>query len=72
MFERWVTEDLDWQGMKLQAGSKVGLLFGSANHDEDVFSDSQRLDLGRIPQSPRLIRWGSPLTAWVWRWRGKS
>ena len=49
MFERWVTEDLDWQGMKLEAGSKVGLLFGSANHDEDVFSDSQRLDLGRIP-----------------------
>ena len=49
MFERWVTEDLEWRGVELKAGSKVGLLFGSANHDEEVFSQPDRLDLGRGP-----------------------
>ncbi len=49
MFERWVTEDVDWRGTELAAGSKVGLLFGSANHDEQVFERPDRLDLGRTP-----------------------
>lgn len=47
MFERWVLEDLDWNGVALRRGSKVGLLFGSANHDEDVFSRPESLDLRR-------------------------
>ncbi len=49
MFERWVLEDLDWNGVELRRGSKVGLLFGSANHDEAVFSEPEVLDLGRDP-----------------------
>lgn len=49
MFERWVTEDLDWKGVKLGAGSKVGLLFGSANRDPESFHRPDRLDLGRMP-----------------------
>ena len=49
MFERWVTEDLEWSGAELRAGSKVGLLFGSANRDEKVFARPDRLDLGRAP-----------------------
>ena len=49
MFERWVTEDLEWGGRRLEAGSKVGLLLGSANHDEEMFSQPERLDLGRTP-----------------------
>ncbi len=49
MFERWVTEDLSWNGVSLGAGSKVGLLFGSANHDEEVFDQPERLNLGRSP-----------------------
>ena len=49
MFERWVTQDLEWGGVELEAGSKVGLLFGAANHDEEVFSQPGRLDLGRTP-----------------------
>ncbi len=49
MFERWVTEDVDWRGTELAGGSKVGLLFGSANHDEQVFERPDRLDLGRTP-----------------------
>ena len=49
MFERWVTEDLEWRGTRLRAGSKVGLLFGSANRDGRVFNRPERLDLGRTP-----------------------
>lgn len=49
MFERWVLEDIEWDGVLLAQGSKVGLLFGSANHDEGVFHDPVRLDLGRSP-----------------------
>lgn len=47
MFERWVLEDLEWAGVPLRKGTKVGLLFGSANHDEAVFSYPERLDLQR-------------------------
>lgn len=47
MFERWVLEDLTWSGTPLRHGTKVGLLFGSANHDESVIVDPEGLDLGR-------------------------
>ena len=50
MFERWVLEDTEVNGQQLTAGSKVGLLFGSANHDPSVFgSDAEELDLMRSP-----------------------
>jgi unspecific monooxygenase len=49
MFERWVLEDTDVAGYQLKKGSKVGLLFGSANHDESVFSDGEVLDVSRTP-----------------------
>lgn len=49
MFERWVLEDTEVAGARLTKGSKVGLLFGSANHDPDVFVDPERLDLARQP-----------------------
>jgi cytochrome P450 len=48
MFERWVLEDLELAGVRLKRGHKVGLLFGSANHDEAVFASSETLDLGRV------------------------
>ncbi len=51
MFERWVLEDLDWKGLRLEKGTKVGLLFGSANHDEDVFSAPAQLDIERDPNA---------------------
>lgn len=47
MFERWVLEDVEWEGVALRRGSKVGLLFGSANRDPEAFTDPDRLDLGR-------------------------
>ena len=40
MFERWVLEDTEVSGQRLGRGSKVGLLFGSANHDQQVFGNS--------------------------------
>lgn len=47
MFERWVLEDVDWNGAQLRRGTKVGLLFGSANRDDDVFENAQSFDVGR-------------------------
>ena len=50
MFERWVLEDSELGGWQLPAGSKVGLLFGSANHDTNVFGpDADNLNLSRAP-----------------------
>ncbi|MGH8947331.1 MAG: cytochrome P450, partial [Acidimicrobiia bacterium] len=49
MFERWVLADTEVAGVPLAKGSKVGLLFGSANHDPGVFGDPERLDLARQP-----------------------
>jgi cytochrome P450 len=47
MFERWVLEDTEWNGTPLRRGTKVGLFFGSANRDEDVFEDAERFDVRR-------------------------
>jgi len=48
MFERWILQDLEIAGARLKRGHKVGLLFGSANHDESVFDSPESLDLGRV------------------------
>lgn len=47
MFERWVLEDVDWNGTKLRRGTKVGLFFASANHDEDVFERPELFQIAR-------------------------
>jgi cytochrome P450 len=48
MFERWVLEDCEVSGYTLKKGQKVGLLMGSANHDEAAFKgDTEALDLTR-------------------------
>jgi cytochrome P450 len=49
MFERWVLVDTEVAGVTLVKGSKVGLLFGSANRDPEVFEDPETLDLARHP-----------------------
>ena len=51
MFERWVLVDTEVAGVPLAKGSKVGLLFGSANHDPEVFGAPERLDLTRQPNA---------------------
>lgn len=55
MFERWVLEpDVEIGGVEIDPGSKVGLLFGSGNHDEEVYGPSaDNLDLARSP-NPHL------------------
>jgi unspecific monooxygenase len=47
MFERWVLEDVEVHGRRIPRGAELGLLFGSANHDPQVFPDPATLDLGR-------------------------
>lgn len=47
MFERWVLEDIEVDGVVIPRGVEVALLFGSANHDPAVFSTPAALDLGR-------------------------
>ncbi|MFI6392446.1 cytochrome P450 [Nonomuraea sp. NPDC050540] len=47
MFERWVLEDIEVEGVAIPKGVEVALLFGSANRDPEVFPDPDRLDVGR-------------------------
>ncbi|HEY8979981.1 MAG TPA: cytochrome P450, partial [Streptomyces sp.] len=47
LFERWVLDEIEIDGVVVPRGSEVALLFGSANHDPAVFTDPERLDLGR-------------------------
>ncbi|MGW0712091.1 cytochrome P450 [Streptomyces sp. NPDC002643] len=46
---RVATEDVDIAGITVRAGESVVASLNSANHDTDVFSDPERLDLGRDP-----------------------
>jgi len=49
LFERWVLEDVEIGGTRVPRGAELGLLFGSANRDPDVFADPEALDVGRDP-----------------------
>ncbi|GAA4132038.1 cytochrome P450 [Actinomadura keratinilytica] len=49
MFERWVLEDIQVAGVDIPRGAEVALQFASANRDEAVFPEPDRLDLGRAP-----------------------
>jgi cytochrome P450 len=51
MLARYVTRDVEVRGTTVPAGSKVILLVGSANRDEDVFPDADQYDLGRDTSS---------------------
>ncbi|MET9441971.1 cytochrome P450 [Streptomyces sp. NPDC006610] len=47
LFERWVLDDIEVDGVTIPRGAEIALLFGSANHDDRVFADPGRLDLAR-------------------------
>ncbi|MFC7914244.1 cytochrome P450 [Streptomyces sp. NPDC057386] len=47
LFERWVLDDIEIDGTTIPRGAEIAMLFGSANHDPDVFTDPERLDLTR-------------------------
>lgn len=44
---RYVTEDTQLHGQTVPAGSAILFLVGSANHDERIFTDPDRLDIHR-------------------------
>jgi cytochrome P450 len=48
-FTRSVTEDYEVEGQVLPAGSRVVLLYGSANRDERKYPDPDRFDVHRKP-----------------------
>jgi cytochrome P450 len=48
-FSRYVTEDYEVDGVTLPAGSRVIVLWGSANRDERHWEDPERFDIGRRP-----------------------
>ncbi|WP_431929989.1 cytochrome P450 [Nonomuraea jabiensis] len=54
---RLVTEDVDWYGQTVPAGSQLVLLPGSANRDPEVFPDPDRYDLDR--DTSRMLTFGS-------------
>lgn len=47
MFERWVLEDLEFNGVRLRRGMEVGLLYASGNRDPRRFPNADVLDLTR-------------------------
>lgn len=53
LFERWVLDDIEIDGTTIPRGSEIAMLFGSANHDPEVFDRPERLDLGR-PDNPHI------------------
>lgn len=48
-FTRVLTEDHEIDGVPLAAGSRVALLYGSANRDERKYPDPDRFDITRKP-----------------------
>lgn len=53
MFERWVLEGVEIEGVRIPRGAELGLLFGSANRDPAVFDAPDELRLDRDP-NPHL------------------
>jgi cytochrome P450 len=52
-FRRTATADAVIRGQEIQAGEKLGMIYTSANRDEDVFADPHRFDIRRNP-NPHL------------------
>jgi len=60
MIARYVAEDVELHGTTVPAGSKLLLLLGSANRDEEVFSDPTRFDVHRSKDElARILSFGS-------------
>jgi cholest-4-en-3-one 26-monooxygenase len=52
-FQRTATRDVQLGDVKVKAGQRAGLFYGSANYDEDVFDDPMTFDILRDP-NPHL------------------
>jgi cholest-4-en-3-one 26-monooxygenase len=53
VFQRTALNDVQVGGVTVRKGQRVGLFYGSANYDEDVFSDPHDFDITRSP-NPHL------------------
>ncbi|MFG2382765.1 cytochrome P450 [Streptomyces avermitilis] len=47
LFERWVLDEIEIDGTTVPRGAEIAMLFGSANHDPEVFRNPEKLDLTR-------------------------
>ncbi|MGW4909915.1 cytochrome P450 [Streptomyces sp. NPDC004270] len=47
LFERWVLDEIEIDGTTIPRGAEIAMLFGSANHDPEVFHRPDDLDLTR-------------------------
>ncbi|MFD3582780.1 cytochrome P450 [Streptomyces sp. NPDC058683] len=47
LFERWVLDEIEIDGTTIPRGAEIAMLFGSANHDPEVFHHPGELDLTR-------------------------
>ncbi|MFE6282544.1 cytochrome P450 [Streptomyces sp. NPDC057877] len=47
LFERWVLDEIEIDGTVVPRGAEIAMLFGSANHDPEVFRAPEALDLTR-------------------------
>lgn len=48
-FERYVLEELSYEGLTWAKGTKLALFYAAANHDPEVFTEPERFDVGRSP-----------------------
>lgn len=48
-FRRTATRDVELRGRLIKEGDKVVMFYPSANHDEEVFENPDRFDVGRTP-----------------------
>jgi hypothetical protein len=49
LFHRYAYEEIDIEGHVVPRGGKLGLLYGSANRDPDMFTEPDRFDIARSP-----------------------
>ncbi|MGA2794403.1 MAG: cytochrome P450, partial [Roseiarcus sp.] len=49
LFTRYALEDVEYGGVALRQGDKIGLLLGAANRDPERFPDPDRLHASRSP-----------------------
>jgi len=59
MFSRWVTEDIDYQGVHLPKGAVLHVCLGAANRDPDRWDRPDEYDIHR-PLKPTLAFGGGP------------
>ena len=46
-FQRWVLEETEISGIKLPKYSKIAILLGSANRDEEAFEEPEKINFQR-------------------------